>query len=266
MLRNRIGVSSMLRRIPNVVLTASIVAMSLPGTLWAQPAEKSDKNAVSSEAVNELDRGRIDKSTAVLNSKVVSDKGDVIGEISDLLLDLQYGHLSTVLIARGSPKEGTSQLIAVPWSVLHRTKENEFEIRSSAEKLARAPVLDPKIEDASLTRRWATSVYDHFGIKERAIKQKKTASGEDYQLTRETSLNNIRVNDLKRTELGHVIGFAIATRDGLLVYAAFAVTKSDQGLQAIPLSAFIVKPSETEWLLDIAEEALAELPGVASCD
>ena len=73
MLRNRIGVSSMLRRIPNVVLTASIVAMSLPGTLWAQPAEKSDKNAVSSEAVNELDRGRIEKSTAVLNSKVVSD-------------------------------------------------------------------------------------------------------------------------------------------------------------------------------------------------
>ena len=261
MLKDKSWINSMLYRIRNAVLTTSIVAMSLSGALWAQSPKDSDSNAVSSDAGDKLDRGRIVESTAILHSKVVSEKGDVIGEISDLLLDLQYGHLSNVLITRESPKEGKSQQIAVPWSVLHRTKENQFEIRCSAEKLTDGPELDPKHDDASLTRRWATSVCNHFGIKERVIKQEKPTSGEDYRLTRATSIENIRVNNLKGSELGHVAGFAIATRDGLLVYAALAVTKSDQGLQAIPLSAFIVKPSQTEWLLDITEEAVAERPG-----
>ncbi len=215
---------------------------------------------MNSDAADELDRGRIEESTAILHAKVVSEIGDVIGEVSDLLLDLQHGHLSTVLITRQNSKDEKSQQIAVPWSVLHRTKEMSFEIRCSMEKLERAPELDPKHEDSALTRQWATTVYDHFGIKQREIKQEKAASVEDYQLSRATSLKNIRVNDLKGAELGHVIGFAIATRDGLLVYAGLAVTKSDQGLQAIPLSAFIVKPSQPEWLLDIAVEALIERP------
>jgi sporulation protein YlmC with PRC-barrel domain len=229
--------------------------------LWAQPPKNSDSNSVNSEANDELDRGRIEVSNSVLHSKVVSEKGDVMGEISDLLLDLQHGHLSIVVIARRSPQAGKSRLIAAPWSSLRRNKENAFEISCPAEKLAGAPELDSKHEDANLTRRWASSVFGHFGMKERTIKREKSKSGEDYQLTRATSLENVRVNDLTGSELGHLAGFAIATRDGLLVYAGLAVTKSDQGLQAIPLSAFIVKSSQTEWFLDISEEALAERPG-----
>ena len=261
MLRKKSWVNTMWQQIRRPALTTSIVAMSLSGLLCAQPPKDSDTNGVNSEAADELNRGRIEESTSILHSKVVSEKGDAVGEISDLLLDLQYGHLATVLIARESPKEGKSQLIAVPWSGLHRTKENQFEIRCSAEKLARAPVLDSKYKDASLTRRWESSVYDHFGMKMKVTQQEKRTSDEGYQLTRATLLKNIRVNNLKGSELGHVTGFAIAIRDGLVVYAGLTVTKSDQGLQAIPLSAFIVKPTQAEWLLDISEEALTERPG-----
>ena len=88
-------------------------------------------------------------------------------------------------------------------------------------------------------------------------KKEKSKSGADYRLARATSLENVRVNDLTGSELGHRAGFAIATRDGLLVYAALAITKSDQGLQAIPLSAFIVKPPQAEWLLDISDNMVS---------
>ncbi|MEI8383746.1 MAG: PRC-barrel domain-containing protein [Planctomycetota bacterium] len=200
-------------------------------------------------------------STSVLHSKVVSEKGDLVGEISDLLLDLQHAHISTVVITRQPLESGKTQRIAVPWGVLSRNRENGIQIRCSAEKLARAPELDSKDDTTLLTRHWASSVYDHFGIKERTIKDDKPKSDVDYQLARATSLENIRVSNLGGAELGHLAGFAIAKRDGLIVFAALKVTAKDKGLQGIPLSAFIVKPPNNQWLLDISEAALTERTG-----
>ncbi len=247
-------------RFRNVVMIALLVTISGPSLSWAQTQKNSDVKEVSPDSDDELDRGRIEVSSSVLHSKVVSEKSDLVGEISDLLLDLQHGHIATVVMTRQSLQAGKTQRIAVPWRVLSRNRENVIQIRCSAEKLARAPELDSK--DATLlTRRWASSVYDHFGIKERTINEDKPKSDVDYQLVRATSLENIRVSNLGGAELGHIAGFAIAKRDGLILYAALKVTVKDQGLQGIPLSAFIVKPPKNEWLLDISEAALVERTG-----
>ena len=260
MLRNRVGGRSAFDRFRDSVL-AVLIVMSSSGPLWAQSPKKSDLQESNSEAGDELHRGPIEVSNALLRAKVVSEKGALIGEIVDLLLDLEQGHLSTVVIARQGTQEGKSQQFAIPWSGLHRNKENVFEIRCTKEKISLAPELDPKLEVESMTRQWAKTVYDHFGIKERTIEGEKPKTSDDYPLTRATSLENVRVNNLMGTKLGHLSGFAVSASDGLIVYAALSVTQSAQGMQAIPLSAFIVKPSQTEWLLDISEEALAERPG-----
>lgn len=248
-------------RFRTVVMIALLASISAPSLNWAQTQKNSDAKRVSPDSDDELDQGRIDVSGSVLNSKVISENGDLVGKISDLLLDLQHGHIAAVVMTRQTLQAGKTQTIAVPWKVLSRNRENVIQIRCSSEKLAGAPEFDLKDDTTLLTRHWATSVYDHFGVKVRTIDADKPKSEVDYQFTRATSLENIRVNNLDGAELGHLAGFAIAKRNGLIVYAGLKVTAKDKGLQGIPLSAFIVKPPSNEWLLDISNAALAERTG-----
>ena len=245
--------------LPVMFFGVTLIAIGAEPSAGSNPKDSADPTVDPVEAG--LDRGPIHSSVSILGSRIISEKGDTHGTIEDLMLDLQHGHVSTAILELDRAEKGKTRRIAVPWNSLHRNSNDEFELRVSPKQLDRATELHPQLAGTKATRRWASSVYEHFDSSEREIKRGAPRLDSNGLLASAAALQDTRVDDLKGEELGHLKGFAVATRDGLLVYAALATKKSDEPLQAIPLSAFIVKPAKKEWLLDISKSALAERPG-----
>ncbi len=221
-------------------------------------------NAPASENDGSLspvpEQGPVISSDAIPGSKVDLEKSKLHGTIADLMLDLQHGHVSTAIVEFRGMENRKSRMIAVPWKTLFRNPDGSFELRITSDQLERAPELQPHLVGTKATRSWASSVYKHFQSDEREIKRGDRAPDPDGLLTSASTIKDVRVDDLKGAKLGHIAGLAVATRDGRLIYAALELKEGDNKLQAIPLSAFIVKPEKQEWLLDISANALVERP------
>jgi sporulation protein YlmC with PRC-barrel domain len=100
--------------------------------------------------------------TSILNDKVTNPEGEELGEISDLVMDLQAGRVAYAVLA---VKEMNGKLLAIPWSMFSAHGECECLIlEASRAMLEEAPALDheawPKFTPS---HDWLALVYKHFG-------------------------------------------------------------------------------------------------------
>ena len=100
-------------------------------------------------------------SESLLGTKLLNDKGEVLGELKEIMVNISTGKIGyAVLMAKRDEK-----LIAIPWdAILYDTTRKLFLIHMSAEKLDLAPAFDntnwPNMDDET----WADEIHCYFGI------------------------------------------------------------------------------------------------------
>jgi sporulation protein YlmC with PRC-barrel domain/hemerythrin-like domain-containing protein len=138
--------------------------------------------------------------TTIEGDKIVNEKGEDLGNIKDIMIDLKDGSVAYVVLSFGGFLGLGDKLFGVPWKAIHKDPgAHNFILNVDKEKLENAPGFDkdhwPGTED--LTHRdYVTSIYDYYGYEQpsmrrgsmeetrtRSLEEPVVMSGNEYEET-----------------------------------------------------------------------------------
>ena len=98
--------------------------------------------------------------------KVVNAKGEDLGTIEDIMIDVQRGRVAYAVMSCGGFLGLGEKLFAIPWSALVLDANRHcFVLDADRERFEKAPGFDkhhwPSMADDS----WATQVHDFYGVR-----------------------------------------------------------------------------------------------------
>jgi sporulation protein YlmC with PRC-barrel domain len=102
----------------------------------------------------------------LVGNSVVSQKDDDLGDIKEIMLDMQSGHVAYAVLSFGGFLGIGEKLFAVPWSALRLDTINKrFVLNVEPERLKDAPGFDkdkwPNMADPT----WARGIHAYYGSK-----------------------------------------------------------------------------------------------------
>lgn len=107
---------------------------------------------------------RVLSAGSLSSDDVYNPKGEKLGSIKDLMIDIENGKVCYAVLSFGGFLSLGEKLFAVPWSALTVDAENKrFVMDTDEERLKDAPGFDtdnwPNMADAA----WGKSVHAHYG-------------------------------------------------------------------------------------------------------
>lgn len=107
---------------------------------------------------------RVLSASSLSSDDVYNPKGEKLGDIKDLMIDIENGKVCYAVLSFGGFLSLGEKLFAVPWSALTVDTENKrFVMDTDEERLKNAPGFDsdnwPDMADAT----WGRSVHTHYG-------------------------------------------------------------------------------------------------------
>ena len=109
---------------------------------------------------------RIISATTMIGDRVINPAGDDLGELKELMLDVNGGQISYAVLSFGGFLGLGDKLFAIPWQAFTLdTEQHALILNVDKEKLENDPGFDkdhwPETTEANNT--WLTGVYDHYG-------------------------------------------------------------------------------------------------------
>lgn len=109
---------------------------------------------------------RVLSADSIEGDKVKNAKGEDLGEIKSIMLDLEHGRIAYAVLSFGGFMGLGDKLFALPWSAMKLdTRDHAFILDVPKEKLEKAKGFDkddwPDFADPS----FRTSTYSHYGQK-----------------------------------------------------------------------------------------------------
>ncbi len=109
---------------------------------------------------------RVLSATTILSDKVVDPAGEELGEMKELMIDLDLGRIAYAVLSFGGILGMGKKLIAIPWEALTLdTDRHVFILAAEKELLERAPAFDNDNwpDNAEYEAGWLQDVYDYYG-------------------------------------------------------------------------------------------------------
>lgn len=107
---------------------------------------------------------RIMAADSLTGEKVVNQKGDTLGHITHIMLDIVAGTIAYAVLSFGGVLGMGDKLFAVPWKSLALDVDNKwFVLNIDAERLRGAPGFDKKHWPAMADPMWASQVEAYYG-------------------------------------------------------------------------------------------------------
>jgi len=98
--------------------------------------------------------------------KVVNPEGEKLGEVKDLVIDLDTGRVAYAVLSFGGFLGMGDKLFAVPWEALRlSTEEHQFYLDVDKERLKEAPGFDKDHWPSTADREFMGTVYSYYGYK-----------------------------------------------------------------------------------------------------
>jgi len=105
-------------------------------------------------------------SSSITGDKVVNRQGEDLGDIKDLMIDLDNGRVAYAVLEFGGFLGLGSKLFAVPLTAMEVDTENHrFIFDQSKETLQNAPGFDKDDWPDFSNRDWGTHVHAHYGVR-----------------------------------------------------------------------------------------------------
>ncbi|KXB30879.1 photosystem reaction center subunit H [Dechloromonas denitrificans] len=122
-------------------------------------------DTINTEVINTARRGtRLLSASTLSSDDVYNPKGEKLGSIKELMLDIESGRVCYAVLSFGGFLSLGEKLFAVPWSALKVDTENKRLIMDTdEERLKNAPGFDsdnwPNMADST----WEKSVHAYYG-------------------------------------------------------------------------------------------------------
>ncbi|QDT50709.1 PRC-barrel domain protein [Symmachiella dynata] len=213
------------------------------------------------------------RSSAIVNTPVVSESGQALGHVDELVINARNGDVRYAAVEL--PKLlGREKLLAIPWNslVLHRNEESRlhFVIDIPLEKLQKAPGFDREHWPNVGNRKWADEIAVYYGviIKEGDL---KSNFGTDVKpldqvpyLIRSKQMVDMPINDSQGETVGHVRDLLVDFATGSTRYAVCSREEKTKQHKLFAIPLFVLKfqngSQSPHFVLTMERERLAEAP------
>lgn len=104
--------------------------------------------------------------STISGDKVVNRNGEDLGDIKDLMIDVDEGKVAYAVLEFGGFLGLGAKLFAVPMEAMEIDKDNHrFIFDQSEEALKSAPGFDKDDWPDFADRTWGTKVHEHYGVR-----------------------------------------------------------------------------------------------------
>lgn len=101
----------------------------------------------------------------IIGSKVINVKGETLGKIEDLVVDIDTGRIVYAVLDSGGFLGIGSKLFPVPWeSLAALPSEGIFFLNQSKEQMEKAPAFDKKNLPNMQDMHWGEGIFKHYGV------------------------------------------------------------------------------------------------------
>lgn len=115
--------------------------------------------------MNMLSSSPILSSSTLSGDKVVNREGEDLGDIKDLMIDVENGRVAYAVLKFGGLLGLGSKLFAVPLSAMKLDRDNHrFIFDQDKETLKNAPGFDKDDWPNFADRTWGMNVHSHYGV------------------------------------------------------------------------------------------------------
>jgi sporulation protein YlmC with PRC-barrel domain len=126
-------------------------------------------------ATAQMERPVVMRAGDIADASVRNPRGEEIGTIKDVVIDLYDGCIAYAALAVGGFMGLGENLYAIPWAAFkYNASDNVFILDISKERLENAPSFKDESWPAATDRDWLIGMYTHFGYKvpwERSIER-----------------------------------------------------------------------------------------------
>ncbi len=107
---------------------------------------------------------RVTSIVSLAKNGVTNEKGDDLGKVEDIMVDLESGRISFVVITTGGMLGRDSRLFAVPWEALRISMhDKKFILNVTKETLDNAPSFNRNNWPDLANLSWLREVYSYYG-------------------------------------------------------------------------------------------------------
>ena len=106
------------------------------------------------------------QASTVIGNKVLNPAGEQLGNLKELVIDLEEGHIAYAVLAFGGFLGLGDKLFAIPWEALMlNAKDNTFILDVDKDLLKEAPGFDKDHwpDDAQYEAGWLLDIYEYYG-------------------------------------------------------------------------------------------------------
>ena len=101
----------------------------------------------------------------IIGSKVINLKGETLGKIENLVVDIDTGRIVYAVLESGGFLGIGDKLLPVPWgSLAALPSEGIFFLNQSKEQMAKAPAFDKNNLPNMTDMHWGEGVFKHYGV------------------------------------------------------------------------------------------------------
>jgi sporulation protein YlmC with PRC-barrel domain len=141
-----------------VIILLAIFGLFLGMNGFAQEKKGPEAGEVDAQRINAF---TVEK---IIGSKVINLKGETLGKIEDLVVDVDTGGILYAVIDSGSFLGMGGKLFPVPWvSLAALPSEGIFFLNQSKEQMAKAPAFDKKNLPNMADVHWGANVFKYYG-------------------------------------------------------------------------------------------------------
>jgi sporulation protein YlmC with PRC-barrel domain len=114
-------------------------------------------------SVSAAKTGQVEHASDIIGRSVQTPKGDVLGEIQDIVLDQRSGRIAYMVLSTKRFLGMKAKIIPVPWKAFKVQAEGRsFVLNIRKDQLKRAPTLE---EGNVANKRWGAKVHEFYGLR-----------------------------------------------------------------------------------------------------
>jgi sporulation protein YlmC with PRC-barrel domain len=142
-------------------LTWLVVALLVAtGARGQEPQKATDDQSTKTKAEASAQNGASMRLSEVLGAKVSGDDGEILGEITDLVLNPKDGRIQFALL----DTEFSDKLLPVPWQALKVSGKDECSMHCKRQKLESAPNIEEEQFSTLESPAYIIRVYEFYEI------------------------------------------------------------------------------------------------------
>ena len=101
----------------------------------------------------------------IIGSKVINLKGEMLGKIENLVVDIDTGRIVYAVLESGGFLGIGDKLLPVPWeSLAALPSEGIFFLNQSKEQMEKAPAFDKSNLPNMADMNWGEGIFKHYGV------------------------------------------------------------------------------------------------------